>query len=133
MVQLVRYVSVIQVCFIIYSILYFQCWSQIYNLLQKWLHMKRNICTSVKCILLTTSSLSVSQTGLCLSYLPLCKAVDRDYLCASFFAWDHASQDNSQGEDTTTLEKKSFIICSLYTGMSGFCFPWSMTAIVALV
>lgn len=52
--------------------------------------------------------ISVSQTGLCLSYLPLYQAVDRDYLCASFFPWDHASQDNIQGKDMTSLEKKSF-------------------------
>lgn len=63
--------------------------------------------------------LSLSQSSLCLSYLPLCEEADRNYLCASFLLWDHAAQDNSQGEDTALL----FMLRSSITSVLFFTLP----------
>lgn len=66
------------------------------------------LCKRMTCCQKPVLSLgSLSQTGLRLSYLPLHEEADRDNLCASLLTWDHASQDYSQGEETSKVKEES--------------------------
>lgn len=51
------------------------------------------------------NSSSVSKIGLCLSYFPLREEIDGDYIRASLYPRDHASQINSQSKSALQLEK----------------------------